>query len=319
MDQQPSANESDDQNNTNSTIPYKGSRWKTGLNRFKNNVNKPTLLTLQIKNQENELNQGSSTDLKNHQKAVVVDIEDNNLQDSSYLKTKKIQINGNKKFLYSNKPLRQASSLNHTNQTQKLYLPSSFFNSNSSVLNNEDLLNNDKKVHFNTEESSNNDFSSIQTQKTMNNQQKNQFPPLQHNLPDSRPRTNKAKSEPIFHKHPNITEPYKAIFKSFDAHFKRQKEAIETFKKKDWQISERIYKLRSQKVHQLMNWKEFNPEAKVTFFTDNYITEEVIEEARREKKLNDLPEDSKVVDGKFKLPPDRQLSGYQRNRVYFWG
>lgn len=323
-DKQAFSNESEHQNITNNGGSLiQGSKWKTGLSRLKNNVTKPTLLSLQIKNQENELNQKSVEDSKSQVKAVVVNIEEDSNQDS-YLKTKQIKVNSNKKLLYSNKPLNKASSMNNPNTNHKLYLPSSIFNSNSNALNNEDLLNNDKKVHFNTEESTNNDFSTLQVEKVNNihqNQLTQEITKSKQANKDTNLPANKAKSEPVFHNYKgrSMIDPSLVVYKSFEAHYKRKKEIIEDFKKKDWMASERVYKLRSQLTQKKMNWKEFNPKAKVTFFTDNYITEEVIEEARREKKLNELNDESSVIDARSRLPPDRQMSGYQHNRVYFWG
>lgn len=306
MEYQPNSNENENQTIKYSTTLHQGSKWKTGLSRFKSNVSKPTLCSLPAKNQEKELN---------HQKIVVVDIDEGGAQNPS---PQKAQTNHH----HSKNTQHQSSSTNYSNQTQQLYLPSSLFDNKSIISNNDDFLNNDKKVHFNTEESSNNDFFPIQPPNINNNRPKTQIKNINNtHLPiDHIVKYNKAKSQPLYHnQYKSAIKPYNEVHKSFDAHFKRQKEAIEAFKKRDWLVSERMYKMKCQKIHQIMNWKEFNPEAKVTSFKDNYVTEEVHEEAKRERRLNDLPDDSSVVDGKFKLPPDRQLTGCRCDRVFFWG
>lgn len=313
----------DTQNIENSAFVKQSSRWKTGLSRFKNNISKPTLLVPPPNNQDNLTNQSSIANSENHQKVFIVDVEENNVSDSGLGKSQIVQNRKNPNSTYSKKTPYQTSTINHSNQAKKLFLSSSLVNTNSDMLN-ESYPFEDKRVHFNSEVSTNNELTEIQQPKTKNLRPKTQLlqkpsmlPQLQSN---GMAKFGKAKTQPIY-RNQSGSNPgsYDIVHKSFDAHFKRRKEAIDAFNKKDWQISERMYNMKVQKVHQLMNWKEFNPAAKVASFTDNYITEEVHEETRKEKKLNDFPDGTNFMEGRFKLPPERQLTVHQPNRVYFWG
>ena len=262
-------------------------RWKTGLKAFHNNVNKPALVLPNLTDQNNEL---STPD----RKVVVMNFSD----EHTFSPTNDFNnIEGN--FPPTFRPL--------TSKTTQILI-------STPILQQSPI----KQLHQSIFQTSNKnpnrpktEFSKTCGVSTPNNlftpSNKINFSPL-------------TKTQPIYAKRKSTGSQINNLHKSFNAHYNRQKQVIDRFTAHDWEISQRLHERKSNETRQRIKWPEFDPNSKVRFFTDNFETEKVVENARRERKMNGNSDGTfSYLEQRGKLPKSRGLIGTQQEHVFFWG